>query len=73
MNLRYTLPALALLATTALQAQRLPANAHPQHYNLALTPDLKAGGWPASEHRTTKSGAPHLAFEMWVPPPPHKI
>src|SRR6202011_1416455 len=49
-SLRLTLLAsTALLAATSLQAQRLPTNAHPQHYSLALTPDLKVATFTGTE------------------------
>ncbi len=50
---RLGLPALFLTAlTTSSQrgaAQRLPAGVHPEHYTLALTPDLKAATFAGSE------------------------
>jgi len=43
--------ALLLLSLTPLaaQAQRIPANAHPEHYTLHLTPDLKAATFTGDE------------------------
>ncbi len=51
-GLRRTLLALstlALTAATAAHAQRLPGGAHPEHYTLALTPDLKAATFTGNE------------------------
>ncbi len=43
------LSALALTAATAAQAQRLPGGALPEHYTLALTPDLQAATFTGNE------------------------
>jgi len=49
--LRNRLPAIAALcfAPLAANAQRIPTNAHPQHYTLHLTPDLKAATFTGDE------------------------
>ncbi len=39
----------AFFPGTHLQAQRLPQVAHPEHYSLALTPDLKAATFSGAE------------------------
>ena len=40
---------LLVLAIPATHAQRIPANAHPQHYTLHLTPDLQAASFSGEE------------------------
>jgi aminopeptidase N len=50
MFLRTTLTAASFIVlTAAAQAQRLPTTAHPQHYSLALSPDLKAATFTGTE------------------------
>ena len=41
--------ALLLVTTIGVQAQRLPAGVHPEHYGLTVTPDLKAASFSGDE------------------------
>ena len=43
------LAAISFSVVTAATAQRLPANARPDHYSLALTPDLKSATFTGTE------------------------
>jgi len=47
-RLNLLLPSILTLLSPAL-AQRIPANAHPEHYTLHLTPDLKAATFTGDE------------------------
>ncbi len=50
MLLRNTLlTALAVLLATSARSQRLPGSVHPEHYTLALTPDLKTATFAGTE------------------------
>jgi aminopeptidase N len=48
-NMLLALAALALTLATTVQAQRLSSSVHPEHYSLALTPDLQAATFSGVE------------------------
>ncbi len=58
--------ALLLLSLLPLssQAQRLPRNAHPLHYSLALTPDLKAATFSGDETIDLTLNAPSTTITL---------
>jgi len=65
MTLRLTAALLALTTLAAtLQAQRLPANAKPDHYTLALTPDIKAATFAGTETIDLTLAAPSATITL---------
>jgi aminopeptidase N len=66
MNLRAALLvfAVAVPAATQLQAQRLPTNAHPLHYALALTPDIVKASFEGSETIDLTLDAPSATITL---------
>ena len=53
-----------LLVPVALQAQRLPANARPDHYALALTPNLRSATFQGTETISVTLAAPSTAITL---------
>jgi len=67
MHLRNTLlalAALALTATAATQAQRLPGGVHPEAYTLTLTPDLQAATFTGEETIVLTLDAPSTTITL---------
>jgi aminopeptidase N len=56
--------ALALTLSTAVQAQRLPAGVHPEHYRLTLTPDLQAASFSGEETIDLKLDSPSKSITL---------
>ncbi len=65
MSLRRTLLAsFILLTSTFAQAQRLPGGVHPEHYSLALTPDLKTATFKGVETIDLTLDAPSATITL---------
>jgi aminopeptidase N len=66
MTLRFASAILALVSAAALNsaAQRLPANAKPDHYTLALTPDIKAATFSGTETIDLTLAAPSATITL---------
>ena len=68
MSLRLTAAVLAVslaaLSSPFSQAQRLPANARPDHYRLALTPDIKAATFSGNETIDLTLAAPSKTITL---------
>jgi aminopeptidase N len=65
MTLRQIAAALALtLATIVAQSQRLPTNAKPDHYTLALTPDIAAATFAGTETIDLTLAAPSKTITL---------
>ena len=54
----------AALAVSAAQAQRLPGNVRPDHYLLALTPDLKTATFSGTETIDVTLAAPSKTITL---------
>ena len=63
-NTVLALAALALTLTNAAHAQRLPAGVHPEHYRLALTPDLHAATFTGEETIDLMLDAPSKSITL---------
>jgi len=63
-NTFLALSTIALTATTAVQAQRLPGGVHPEHYSLMLTPDLQAATFTGTEYIDLTLEAPSTTITL---------
>jgi len=63
-NTVLVLAALALSLTTTVQAQRLSAGVHPQHYSLTLAPDLHAATFSGEETIDVMLDAPAKSITL---------
>ncbi len=58
------LPAVAIAAVPSASAQRIPSTAHPEHYTLHLTPDLKAATFSGDETIDLTLDSPSTAITL---------
>jgi hypothetical protein len=63
-NTVLTLAALVLSLTTTVHAQRLAGSVHPEHYSLALTPDLHAATFSGEETIDVMLDAPSKSITL---------
>ena len=63
-NTLLVLSAILLTANLAAHAQRLPANVHPLHYSLSLTPDLKTATFTGEETIDVALDAPSKTITL---------